>query len=251
MFIIPAIDIMRGKCVRLFQGDRNKVTIYSHDPLTVAKEWESQGASFLHIVDLDGAFAGSPKSQEMILHIARNLSIPIEVGGGIRSLHTIKEYLSQGVEMVILGTAACRDRDLLSEAVREFPNRIGVAIDSKDGLVAISGWGEVTSLKATDLARDLGALGVSCFVFTDISKDGTLEGPNIESIKEFVREVNIPVIISGGIGTLQDIKNIIALRQERIKGIILGKALYSGDVSLRDAIVLGSKDEGKESKWAG
>ena len=238
MLIIPAIDIKSGKCVRLFQGRMDKETVYSDDPVSVAKRWEDEGAEFLHIVDLDGAVSGVPKNKEIIESIIKSVKIPLEVGGGVRNIETIKEYFSIGAKKVIIGTVAWENPILISEVCKMFPERIIVGIDAKNGNVAVRGWEDVTETSASTLAKRFEGMGISGIIYTDISRDGTLSGPNIDSIKSFAKSISIPVIASGGVSDINDIKNIMKLKKHGVTGVIVGKALYSGAVNLKEAIKL-------------
>ena len=238
MLIIPAIDIKGGKCVRLFQGRMDKETVYSDDPVSVAKRWENEGAEFLHLVDLDGAVSGVPKNKEIIGNIIKSVKIPLEVGGGVRNIETIKEYFSIGAKKVIIGTVAWENPILISEVCKMFPERIIVGIDAKNGNVAVRGWEDVTETSASTLAKRFEGMGISGIIYTDISRDGTLSGPNIDSIKSFAKSISIPVIASGGVSDINDIKNIMKLKKHGVTGVIVGKALYSGAVNLKEAIKL-------------
>ena len=236
MQIIPAVDIKNGKCVRLSQGRADHETIYSDSPVDMACHWDEEGARLIHVVDLDGAFDGIPANAGLVKDIIYNSSVDIQVGGGIRSLEAIETYVKAGAYRVILGTIAQKDPAFVETACREFPGKIMVGIDAKDGQVAIRGWVEVSSQKATDLARQMEPLGVSGFIFTDISRDGMLEGPNLTSIREFCGATGLPVIASGGVGTLKDIGDLMALEPLGVTGIITGKALYDKSFSYRDAL---------------
>ena len=238
MLIIPAIDIKGGKCVRLFQGKMNQETVYSDDPVSVAKRWEDEGAEFLHLVDLDGAVSGVPKNKEIIGNIIKAVKIPVEVGGGIRNIDSIKEYISMGSRKVIIGTTALENPELVHEACKIFSDKIMVGIDAKNGQVAVRGWKDVTGTSASALAKKFEGMGVSGIIYTDISRDGTLSGPNIDSIKSFAESIDIPVIASGGVSNINDIKNIMKLTKHGVTGVIVGKAIYSGTVNLREAIEL-------------
>ncbi len=236
MLIIPAIDLKEGKCVRLEQGLMDKATVYSDDPATTAKHWESQGAELLHVVDLNGAFAGKPKNLDAIKAIRGAIRIPIEVGGGIRDLATIESLVAIGVDRIILGTAAIENPTFVREACGKFPGRIIVGIDAKDGLVAIKGWAEVTKVRAVDLAKRMQDYGVIAIIYTDIKRDGMLSGPNIEATKALAESLHIPVIASGGVHTIKDIENLLTVRYAGVSGVITGKAIYSGSLDLKEAI---------------
>src|SRR5512144_1652000 len=229
MLIIPAIDLKEGKCVRLEQGLMDKATVYSDDPATTARHWESQGAEVLHVVDLDGAFAGAPRNLDAI-------KIPIEVGGGIRDIATINALVSIGIDRIILGTAAIENPAFVQEACGRFPGKIIVGIDARDGMVAIKGWAEVTKVKAVDLAKQMQDYGVIAIIYTDIKRDGMLTGPNIEATKALAESLRIPVIASGGVHTMKDIENLLSVRCNGVSGVITGKAIYSGSLNLREAI---------------
>jgi phosphoribosylformimino-5-aminoimidazole carboxamide ribotide isomerase len=233
MIILPAIDIRGGQCVRLYQGDFERVTIYDADPVQVAQRWEAAGAGWLHVVDLDGAVAGHPINLETIAHIRAATSLRIELGGGIRMLTHIKQVLELGIERVILGTVALTDRALLEEALASWEDHIAVGLDARDGLVAISGWRETTQVQATSLAAELFAVGVRRFIYTDIARDGALQGPNLNALREMQQAIPCSLIASGGISSLEDLRSLAALG---IEGTIVGKALYTGDVNLAAAI---------------
>lgn len=236
MLIIPAIDLKEGKCVRLEQGLMDRATVYSDDPATTAKHWETEGAELLHVVDLNGAFAGAPKNLGAIKAIRAAIRIPIEAGGGIRDMATIRTLVSIGIDRIILGTAAIENPAFVQEACREFPGRIIVGIDAKDGLVAIKGWAEVTRVKAVDLAVRMQDFGVIAIIYTDIKRDGMLTGPNIEATRALAQALHIPVIASGGVHTMKDIENLLAIRYSGVSGVITGKAIYSGSLNLKEAI---------------
>ena len=236
MNIIPAVDIKNGKCDRLSQGRADQETVYSDDPASMAGYWDEQGAQTIHVVDLDGAFGGQPANMEMIKKIIRNSSVDVQVGGGIRTLNTIEAYVNAGAYRVILGTIAQQDPKFVDEACKKFPGKIFVGIDAQNGYVAVKGWVEVSSQKATDLARSLETLGVAGFIFTDISRDGMLQGPNLESIRGFASSTQAPVIASGGVSQLNDITNLLALKPLGITGVIVGKALYDKTIDYREAV---------------
>lgn len=236
MRIYPAIDIQDGKCVRLFKGNFSDVTVYGDDPVEMAKKWESQGGEFLHVVDLDGARYGQGKNAELVRKICMALQIPVQTGGGIRTMEDIESRLSCGVSRVIIGTKAVRDEDFVKEAVERFGEKIVIGIDAKDGFAATEGWEEVSGFRAVELAKKMSALGVSGFVYTDIATDGTLAGPNVPAMREMAESVPANVIASGGIGNYEHIR---ALRPTGVEGVIVGRALYTGNVSLSEAIRIG------------
>ncbi len=237
MLIIPAIDLKDNQCVRLWQGKRDKEIIYSDNPLAMAKLWAEKGALRLHIVDLDGAFSGRPKHLKLVEKIRRDVQIPLEFGGGIRNMITLKQVLGTGVDFVILGSKAL-SLDFVKRCVQEFGDKIIISLDSQEGKLVIKGWEEETFVKAKDLARDLKNVGVTSVVFTNIKRDGTMKGVDIKFIKEFLKNVNLNVIVSGGVSSLEDVKKIIDLRDKNVKGIIIGKALYAGGIKLEEALKL-------------
>jgi phosphoribosylformimino-5-aminoimidazole carboxamide ribotide isomerase len=242
MIILPAIDLKEGRCVRLEQGLMNKDTVYNDNPGEQARIWQGQGGELLHIVDLDGAFAGVPKNKEAIKAIVDAIDIPSELGGGIRDMQTIEAYLELGIDRVILGTIAKEKPSLVEEACKKFPGQIVVGIDAKDGLVAVRGWADVTEKKATEMAKEMEGFGVEAIIYTDIARDGMMQGPNIEATKALAESINIQVIASGGLSTLDDIRRLIAIESSGVTGVITGKAIYSGAIDLREAVAL-SKGE--------
>lgn len=237
MVIIPAIDIKNGQCVRLAQGDFNRVTVYAENPLDMALCWAQKGAELIHIVDLDGSVAGLPRNAEKILEISKNVGVPIQVGGGIRNRKTIDYYLNAGVASVILGTAALQDEEFARAACRDYAGRIILGIDALDGFVAIRGWTEKTGTKAVDLARQYENFLPKAIVYTDIKRDGMQTGVNIEATCELAEGVNIPVVASGGVAGMADVEKLLAIKRCSIYGVIIGRALYTGAVSLEEAIV--------------
>ena len=238
MKIIPAVDIKGGRCVRLSQGMADQETVYSDDPVAMACQWDEEGASLIHIVDLDGAFDGKPANVEIVKKIIYNSSVDIQVGGGIRNLKTIETYVNAGAYRVILGTIAQKDPEFVAEACKEFPGKIIVGIDARDGNVAIKGWVEVSDQRASDLAQSLELYNISGYIFTDISRDGMLQGPNLKSIKEFSGSTNLPVIASGGVSQLKDIEDLLTLESEGVEGIIIGKALYDKNFTFPQTLEL-------------
>jgi phosphoribosylformimino-5-aminoimidazole carboxamide ribotide isomerase len=238
MIVIPAIDLKEGKCVRLEQGLMDKDTVFNDNPAAQARAWQDQGAEMLHIVDLDGAFAGQPKNRAAIEAIVGAISIPSQLGGGIRDIETIEAYLALGLSRVIIGTAAQRNPELVKEACTRFPGRIVVGIDAKNGMVAVQGWAEVTDITAVDLARKFEDCGVAAIIYTDISRDGMLQGPNLEATKALAEAVSIPIIASGGVSTLKDIQDLMAIESSGVTGVITGKAVYTGAIRLAEAVAL-------------
>jgi phosphoribosylformimino-5-aminoimidazole carboxamide ribotide isomerase len=238
MLLFPAIDLKEGKAVRLLQGRMEDSTVYANNPVEVAKDSENKGAEYLHVVDLNGAFTGKPVNDETIRNIVRSVSLKVQVGGGIRTMERITELLDLGVERVILGTIAVKNPDLVAEAARRYGERIVVGIDALGGWVAVQGWAEATEMLAIDLALAMKDVGIKHVVFTDIARDGMLQGPNIESTVHLARETGLGIIASGGISTLDDLRNlqIEALKGISIEGAITGKALYSGAFTLQEAL---------------
>ncbi|MBF0194372.1 MAG: 1-(5-phosphoribosyl)-5-[(5-phosphoribosylamino)methylideneamino]imidazole-4-carboxamide isomerase [Magnetococcales bacterium] len=246
MIIIPAIDLKDGNCVRLFQGDMDQDTLYSNDPGATAAKWQELGAERLHVVDLNGAFAGKPVNAPAIEAIVKALDIPMQLGGGIRSLATMEKCFDLGIQICILGTIACRDPGLVKEACKAFPGRISVGIDARDGKVAVEGWAEVTDILAIDLAKQFEDAGVAEIIFTDISRDGALTGPNTPATKQLAQSVSIPIILSGGISSMADIEEALAnagpfANGGSISGAITGKAIYDGRVDFAKAVQLSKK----------
>lgn len=235
MIIFPAVDILQGKCVRLIQGDYNQEKVYSDSPVAMAQTWAAKGAEFIHIVDLDGAKSGESINKQIIINIAQNVDVPIQVGGGIRSLATIDSYISNGVNRVIIGTAAIQDQAFLEEAVKQYGEKIVVSIDAKNDFVATDGWTDTSDVRALDLVKKLEAIGVQTIVYTDIAKDGMLQGPNFAEQKAINEATTMNVIASGGVTTQED---IVKLKTLNLYGVIIGKALYDGKLSLEDIIKL-------------
>lgn len=240
MLIIPAIDLKDGQCVRLMQGNMRQATVYSSNPAEMAQKWQDQGAQLLHIVDLNGAFEGEPKNLTHVEAIANAVSIPIQVGGGIRSFDTVRMYLGVGAKRVVMGTTALTNRQLVEEILEVFPERVVVAIDAKNGLVATDGWKTVTGVTAREAIMSLDGLALAAVIYTDIAKDGMMGGPNVLSLKLIVDASPVPIIASGGITSLDDIAAIKALGP-KVQGIILGKALYEGKIDLQQAIAAASR----------
>lgn len=236
MLVIPAVDIKGGKCVRLYQGLPEKETVFSQDPVSVAVLWEQMGAEMLHLVDLDGAFTGIPKNKQVIKKIIKEVNIPVELGGGIRSLEVVKELLETGVSRVILGTVAITDPDLTREACRRYGERIAVGIDSKNGRVAVEGWKCTAAKDDLQLALEMRDCGVKRIIYTDTSRDGTLQGINVEKTGQIARLSGLKVIASGGVGSISDIENLKRIEALGVEGVILGRALYTGDVSFEEAM---------------
>ncbi len=239
MLVIPAIDLKDGLCVRLLQGKKEDATVYSDAPASTARRWEACGARLLHVVDLDGAFTGNQKNIESIRRIREAVKMDIEVGGGIRDMERIELLLGVGINRVILGTVAIERPELVKEACKRYPGKVVVGIDAKSGFVAVKGWVEVTEVKAIELALRMQDYGVWGIIYTDISRDGMMTGPNIPAIREMVETVHIPVIASGGVSSIDDIKRLKEIKG--LYGVITGKALYSGAIDLKEAIKLTEK----------
>ncbi|WP_025322697.1 1-(5-phosphoribosyl)-5-[(5-phosphoribosylamino)methylideneamino]imidazole-4-carboxamide isomerase [Deferrisoma camini] len=238
MLVIPAIDLKGGRCVRLRQGRMDEATVYGDDPAAVARRWAEAGARRIHVVDLDGAFAGRPENREAIRAIRRAVDVPIELGGGIRDRATAEALFAEGVDYVILGTAALEDPDLVARLAEAHPERVLVGIDARAGRVAVRGWADVTDVAAEDLARDLAGRGAAGFIFTDIERDGMQTGVNLEATAAFARAAGRPVIASGGVSTLRDIERLIPLEAHGVVGVITGRALYEGTLDLAEAIAV-------------
>ncbi|MEN6372275.1 MAG: 1-(5-phosphoribosyl)-5-[(5-phosphoribosylamino)methylideneamino]imidazole-4-carboxamide isomerase [Armatimonadota bacterium] len=236
MEVIPAIDIIGGKCVRLVQGQFDQETVFSDSPADMAKEWEQQGATRLHVVDLDGARTGAPENMSVLEAIVNTVNIPVQVGGGMRSINKAKQVLDVGVERVIVGTSAALDSETAKTMFDELGERVILGVDALNGYVAVRGWQARTEERAVDFARRMAALGAKRIIFTDISRDGMLSGVNAFAVEKMVSAVDIPVIASGGVGSIADIKRLRPLKNKGLEGVILGKALYVGSVVLPEAI---------------
>jgi phosphoribosylformimino-5-aminoimidazole carboxamide ribotide isomerase len=238
MRIIPAIDLKNGKCVRLLQGDLAAETVYADDPVDAARRWEAAGATLLHVVDLEGAVRGEPAHQAVIARILAAVRIPVQLGGGLRDRPTVERALEAGVARVVIGTEAIRNPALIDELCRAAPGRIAVGIDARDGKVAIQGWTETTAFDAVQLARRFEQSGVAALIFTDIRRDGMQTGPNIDQTRALAAAVRIPVIASGGVGGLEDIRRLLPLEPLGVEGVIVGRALYSGALRFAEAAAL-------------
>ncbi|MCM0020666.1 MAG: 1-(5-phosphoribosyl)-5-[(5-phosphoribosylamino)methylideneamino]imidazole-4-carboxamide isomerase [Tagaea sp.] len=238
MILFPAIDIKAGKCVRLFQGDMDQATVFNDDPADQARKFAAAGARWIHVVDLDGAFAGKPVNGEAVRAILSAVDIPVQLGGGIRDEAGIAAWLVGGVTRVILGTAAVKDPGFVKRACKSFPGRIVVGIDARGGRVAVQGWAETSEMETVDLARRFQDSGVAAIVHTDIERDGALQGPNIAASLELARAVSIPVIVSGGVSSMDDLRALKRHAAEGLEGAISGRALYDGRIDLAEAIRL-------------
>lgn len=245
MIIIPAIDLKDGCCVRLRQGRMDSSTTFNDNPADQARVWQELGAARIHVVDLDGSLGGSPRNLQRVAEIVQAVDVPVQLGGGIRNEATIQTYLDLGVTTVILGTVAARAPELTMRLMAAFPGQVAVGIDAKAGMVAVQGWTEVTGFKASDLAARLASAGPACFIYTDIERDGMMQGPNIAATREFAESTTVPVILSGGVTTLDDVKNALPLEKLGVIGIIIGRALYEGTMDLKQAVRLA------EEKYAG
>lgn len=238
MLIIPAIDIKDGKCIRLQQGRLGTESIYSDDPIAMARQWESEGAGLVHVVDIDGAFAGTPRNRELILKIVQSVKIPVQVAGGIRTLTDIESYKQEGAARLVLGTKALQSLEFLKSACGLFPGGISVGLDARDGKILVQGWTQPTGESVVDFAQKLEGVGILSIIFTDVQRDGMLQGPNLEGIRALAGAVEIPIIASGGVSSLQDIRSLLALESIGVMGVIIGKALYAGAFKLPDALLV-------------
>ena len=234
MIIFPAIDIKDGKCVRLIKGDFNQMTSYEKSPFDQAKIYFQNGFNNIHIVDLDGALQGKPSNSNIVKEILKNLKLKIQIGGGIRTIDDVDNWVKSGVDKVIIGTAAVENKDLLKTACEKFKNKIAISLDVKDGFIFLSGWKKQTNILAANFLKEIQNFGVSRIIYTDINKDGTKEGPNIKDAIELSNKVKIPFIISGGISSIEDIKRIKSLNNPNIEGIIVGKSIYDGDIKIKE-----------------
>ena len=238
MEIIPAVDIKEGKCVRLYQGDYRRQTIYGEDPLEIALRWRSQGARWLHIIDLSGAASGKPGSIPLVEAMVKESGLLVEFGGGVRKVRVVEELLRKGVRRVILGTVAIENPAMVKRLCRRFGEAIAVSLDARDGKVSTHGWRKDTAVDALQLAREMADMGVSRFIFTDIKRDGTLTEPNFDLVEKLVRGVNVPVVAAGGISRLEHLER---LKKLGVEGVVIGKALYTGDIDLTEAIALAGR----------
>ena len=236
MEVIPAIDLLAGRCVRLYQGDYEQSQVFDENPVEVARRWAEAGATRLHLVDLDGAKAGQPENWQAIAAITAAVNVPIEVGGGLRDRDRVAALFDLGVQYAILGTAAVENPDLVSTLSTEFPGQIIVGIDARDGKVATRGWLETSAVEAIALAQDMAQRGAAAIIYTDIKRDGTLKGPNLEALRAIAEATTVPVIASGGVSSVTDLLSLLTLERLGVNGVIVGKALYTGDISLKEAL---------------
>jgi phosphoribosylformimino-5-aminoimidazole carboxamide ribotide isomerase len=238
VILFPAIDLKNGQCVRLEQGDMARATVFNLDPAAQAKSFEDQGFEYLHVVDLDGAFAGKPVNAQAVEAMLQRVKIPVQLGGGIRDLATIEAWLSKGITRVIIGTAAVRDPALVKEAAKKFPGRVAVGLDARDGKVAVEGWADVSTVTALDIAQRFEDAGVAAIIFTDIARDGMLKGINWDATIALADAISIPVIASGGLASIDDIKAMLEPRAKKLEGAISGRALYDGRIDPAEALKL-------------
>jgi phosphoribosylformimino-5-aminoimidazole carboxamide ribotide isomerase len=238
VILFPAIDLKDGQCVRLEQGDMTRATVFNLDPVSQAASFAAQGFEYLHVVDLDGAFAGKPMNAHAVEAMLAAVAIPVQLGGGIRDLKTIEAWLSKGVARVIIGTAAVRDPELVKSAARKFPGRIAVGLDARDGKVAVEGWAETSEVKALEIAGRFEDAGVAAIIFTDISRDGLLKGLNFDATVALAERISIPVIASGGLASIDDVKALLQPRAKKLAGAIVGRALYDGRLDPEAALRL-------------
>ncbi len=242
MKIIPAIDLKDGRCVRLRQGRMDSSTIFNEDPADQARTWQDLGASRIHVVDLDGSVHGVPKNRERIREIVSAVTVPVQLGGGIRDTETIGAYLDTGVSTVIIGTLAVRDPERTLEMLRAFPGSVAIGIDAVNGNVAVEGWTQATQVKASDAAARLEQGRPVCFIYTDIERDGMMRGPNVEATRAFAESTAVPVILSGGMTTPEDLKKVMTLAEVGVTGVIIGRALYEGTIDLEEAVRTAEKE---------
>ena len=238
MILFPAIDLKDGQCVRLEQGDMARATVFNLDPAAQARAFAAQGFEYLHVVDLDGAFAGKPVNAQAVKRMLEAVSVPVQLGGGIRDLKTVQAWLNKGIARVIIGTAAVRDPTLVKDAAKAFPGRVAVGLDARDGEVAVEGWAETSEVTALEIARRFEDAGVAAIIFTDIARDGLLKGLNLDATIELAESISIPVIASGGLASIEDVKALLTLRAKKLAGAIAGRALYDGRLDPASALAL-------------
>ncbi len=238
MILFPAIDLKDGACVRLIKGDMEQATTFNTDPVAQAQEFKDLGCEWIHIVDLNGAFEGRPVNDSVVKQIISHVSLPIQLGGGIRDLALVETWISSGIQRIVIGTAAVKNPDLVKEACRLFPGQIAVGLDAKGGKVAVEGWAEETDLTALEMAKRFEGAGVAAIVFTDIDRDGVLTGPNIEATVSLANSISIPMVASGGVSSLKDIQNLVATECPGIEGVISGRAIYDGRLDVKEALAV-------------
>ncbi|EAQ37071.1 1-(5-phosphoribosyl)-5-[(5-phosphoribosylamino)methylideneamino] imidazole-4-carboxamide isomerase [Nitrobacter sp. Nb-311A] len=238
VILFPAIDLKNGQCVRLEQGDMARATVFNRDPVDQARAFAAQGFEYLHVVDLDGAFAGKPVNADAVERVLKNVALPMQLGGGIRDLKTVEAWLGKGVARVIIGTAAVRDPVLVKDAAKAFPGRVAVGLDARNGKVAVEGWAETSEVAALDIARRFEDAGIAAIIFTDIARDGLLKGLNLDATIALAGSISIPVIASGGLASIADVKALLAPRAKKLAGAIAGRALYDGRLDPVEALKL-------------
>jgi phosphoribosylformimino-5-aminoimidazole carboxamide ribotide isomerase len=238
MILFPAIDLKNGQCVRLEQGDMARATVFDLDPAAQARAFATQGFEYLHVVDLDGAFAGKPMNAQAVEAMLKAVTMPVQLGGGIRDLKTIEAWLAKGIARVIIGTAAVRDPELVKGAAKQFPGRVAVGLDARDGRVAVEGWAETSQVTALEIAQRFEDAGVAAIIFTDIARDGLLKGLNLDATIELAERISIPVIASGGFASIDDVRALLAPRARKLAGAIAGRALYDGRLDPQAALAL-------------
>ncbi len=238
MILFPAIDLKNGQCVRLQQGDMARATVFNLDPAAQAATFERQGFEYLHIVDLDGAFAGKPQNAEAVEAILKTVKMPVQLGGGIRDMATLEAWLEKGIARVIIGTAAVRDPAFVKEAAKKYPGRVAVGLDARDGKVAVEGWAETSTVTALEIAQRFEDAGVAAIIFTDIARDGLLKGLNLDATIALAEAISIPVIASGGLASIDDVKALLTPRAKKLEGAISGRALYDGRIDPAEALAL-------------
>ncbi len=244
MRIIPAVDIKEGRCIRLQQGRPGTESVYSEDPVSVARRWESEGAEWLHVVDLDGAFSGLPKNRDLVADLIKASRIPVQVSGGIRTIEDIKFYIKSGAHSTIIGTKVVEDPNFVKEACAALPGRISIGLDARDGMLQVQGWTASTPWSAVEVAKIYGAMALHSIIFTDVRRDGMLQGPNLAAIRKLAESTPVPIVASGGISSLEDLRALLKLEGIGVTGVIIGKALYTGAIRLGDAIRLGAGGTG-------
>jgi len=238
MIFFPAIDLKAGQCVRLVHGDMDRATVFNDNPAAQARAFADAGCTWLHMVDLDGAFAGKPENADAVTAVLGAVDIKVQLGGGIRDMQTIEGWLERGLERVILGTVAVRDPDLVVAACKAFPGRVALGIDARDGFVAVQGWAEATELQTEELAKRFEDAGAAALIYTDIGRDGAMQGPNLDATLSLADAVNIPVILSGGVSSMDDLRAVIAADKGKLEGVISGRAVYDGRIDPVDAVAL-------------
>jgi phosphoribosylformimino-5-aminoimidazole carboxamide ribotide isomerase len=236
MILFPAIDLKDGKCVRLQQGEMERVTVFNQDPVAQALVFQSEGVEWIHVVDLNGAFEGRPVNLKEVVAIRRGVDVSIQLGGGIREMATAESWINIGIERIVLGTAALRNPEFVKEACKEFPSKVAVGIDAKDGKVAVEGWSETSDMEVVDLARSFEDAGVAAIIYTNIDRDGMMVGPDVAGTQNLAESVHIPIIASGGVSSLNDLKILKKVEKSGIEGVICGRAMYEGEINISQAL---------------